>query len=378
MAHLTTTAIADEALARVLDPTTFTKLLEATINTGDTAADGGGEGNKSNKQPPAKKLKKSGGPDGASTSSSSNHGNFLSEARKTEKAKRSRAATMKACKYLQHCYASVDNNPPNDSAAAGERAAAVRAINLEQFDAIVKFVEPAYAWSYPALFRHVVDLAIQLTPEAQVPARAVHKILETHDVLPSTSSEVVDAPATAKARVALRALELKRAINTEAMQPKEVVLSHTIDNYAGKLLKKGACTYFGDSWKLGEVFERGVRWHMLHQFERTPKEEEIFVGVAPANMPDNDDEFALVRAKSATLRAFNNAGGEIACFDHTFSVSGEKMHLFASPDAMACGDYFKVDKNSAKIQNASRVTLEFKFTIYAVSSSLQAKAQPLV
>ncbi|XRB01130.1 hypothetical protein NFJ02_11g04800 [Pycnococcus provasolii] len=343
MAHLTTTAIADEALARVLDPTTFTKLLEATINTGDTAADGGGEGNKSNNQPPAKKLKKSGGPDGASTSSSSNHGYFLTEARKTEKAERSRAATLKACKYLQHCYASVDNNPPNDSAAAGERAAAVRAINFEQFDAIVKFVEPAYAWSYPALFRHVVNLAIQLTPEAQVPARAVHKILETHDVLPSTSSKVVDAPATAKARVALRALELTRAINTEAMHPKEVVLSHTIDNYA-----------------------------------RPPRRKKSIVGVAPANMPDNDDEFALVRAKSATLRAFNNAGGEIARFDHTFSVSGEKMHLFASPDAMACGDYFEVHKNSAKIEKASRVTLEFKFTIYAVSSSLQAKTQPLV
>lgn len=375
MAHLTTTAIADEALARVLDPTTFTKLLEATINTGDTAADGGVEGNKSNNQPPAKKLKKSGGPDGASTSSSSNHGYFLTEARKTEKAERSRAATMKACKYLQHCYASVDNNPPNDSAAAGERAAAVRAINLEQFDVIVKFVEPAYAWSYPALFRHVVDLAIQLTPEAQVPARAVHKILETHDVLPSTSSKVVDAPATAKARVALRALELTRAINTEAMQPKEVVLSHTIDNYASKLLKNGARTRLGDSGGLGWVLERGVRWHMLHQFERTPKEEEIFVGVAPANMPDNDDEFALVRAKSATLRAFNNAGGEIARFDHTFP--GEKMHLF-DKDALFCGDYFEVHKNSAKIQNAFRVTLEFKFTIYAVSSSLQAKTQPLV
>ena len=184
--------IADEALVRALEPSTFTKILAEIVQHKKKETPSA--------PPPAKKQRTDGG--AASTSdadvvvtgvvdadeaaaakkkAAEARGDVVDLVMTEDMENRSREATEKACNYLRYCEPMVPGGGADET--HGQRA-----IDVNQLDAILKYVALAHI-NLPEDVAHILKLADKLTPDVMIPASAVRELLPPPSA--ATTSAVV-------------------------------------------------------------------------------------------------------------------------------------------------------------------------------------------
>ena len=321
-------------------------------------------------------------------------GDFVDITKIEELEMRSREATEKACGYLRWCA---------DDTSDGRF---LRALNVEQLDAILLYIAPAFV--KPDDVVHIKKLADSLAPNAEVPVRAVHALLpspaaatpvvvkkENGDkkgkgkapndattarpysasLCPTSCDDSVSAcDMSVSSRVALRALAIayhhKQALTpvdggkNMAPYPKEVELAWSVDNFTARI--NATTQELVDLHHPETAIAHGLHWKLKLTYYRGEK---FFVGAYPNETRIDDNSWVVVRAKAQQLSAFDGAGKQIEHAEHTHSTDA-RVHLYHRFDnRQFYGGYLSL--SSATLKKATRMTAKLKLAILAASPSIQ-------
>ena len=406
--------LVDEALVRAFEPSMFTTFLAQIVKTDDALT------SVKTQEPRRKKARSEsssarGGGGGAAASTSDAQdvvvtgivdadeavaakrkaaearGDFVDIMKIEELEMRSREATEKACGYLRWCA---------DDTSDGRF---LRALNVNQLDAILMYVAPAFV--KPDDVAHMKKLADSLAPDAEVPVRAVHALLPS----PAAATPVVvkkengdkkgkckapnDAMAAARpysaslcpascddsvsacdmsvsSRVALRALAIVAYHHKQALTPvhgpypKEVELAWSVDDFDARInaITEKRVDFFHHETAIAH----GLHWKLKVHYHRGEK---FFVGAYPSEALNDDNSCMVVHVKEAQLSAFDDAGNQIEHAEQSYPITTAKAHLYHRS-----GVYFGSSLSPASLKNfekAARVTVKLRLTILAMSPSIQ-------